>query len=64
MGAIDALSRDFAHDLNPTLFRNIESFDIINDLSHMCDPLLLKEAELECYHVALQKMFQLLSQLF
>ena len=59
MGASDALSRDFAHVLNPALFRTIGSFDIIKDLSRVCDPLSLMEAELECYHEALQRMFQL-----
>jgi hypothetical protein len=64
MGAIDALSRDFDHDLDPTLFHSIDDYTIINELSVICDPLLLKEATLECHHTAFQKMFKLLSQLF
>jgi len=64
MGAIDALSRDFAHDLDPALYHDIESYSVINDLALVCDPLLLLEAELESHHSALQKMFELLLQLF
>jgi hypothetical protein len=64
MGAIDALSRDFAHDLDPALYHDIESYSVINNLALVCDPLLLLEAELESHHSALQTMFELLRQLF
>ena len=57
MGAIDALSRDKMHDLNPHLFKDVQHPAIVDALLHLCDPILIQSATLDDHHLALVKVF-------
>lgn len=63
MGAIDALSRNNAHDLDPKLLRSIDDFVIIKELTLLCDPILLLNARLEDHHIAFQKVVEVINKL-
>lgn len=63
MGAIDALSRNLPHDLDPGLLRVIDNFEVIRTLALLCDPILLNNAKLEDHHLAFQKVFKVIDEL-
>ena len=53
MGAIDALSRDRPHHLDPSLFRSLASSKAIDRLLRVCDPSTLSVHNLSDHHEAL-----------
>jgi len=63
MGAIDALSRDLPHTLNPTLFRSIASSAVIDRLLKVCDPNTLLVHDLSDHHTALLSVFSIINSL-
>ena len=63
MGAIDALSRNNAHNLDPKLLRSIDDFEEIKELILLCDPILLLNAKLENHHIAFQKVVAVINKL-
>ena len=63
MGAIDALSRGYAHDLDPLLFKSIDESVVILRLLAVCNPALLLEANLMDHHAALLCVFDAISTL-
>jgi hypothetical protein len=63
MGAIDALSRDNPHDLDPQLFRSIDSSVVIDRLLRVCDPTKLLDNDLSDHHTALLSVFSVINEL-
>ena len=63
MGAIDALSRDKAHDLDPEKFVSLKHFEVVRELALLCDPILLQDKRLKDHHVALQNVFAVVNKL-
>ena len=63
MGAIDALSRDNPHDLDPQLFRSIDSSVVIDRLLRVCDPTTLLDNDLSDHHTALLSVFSVINEL-
>lgn len=63
MGAIDSLSRGYAHDLDPLLFKSIDESVVILRLLAVCNPALLLEANLMDHHEALLCVFDAISAL-
>ena len=53
MGAIDALSRDLEHDLDPSLFKEIVDNGCFARMMAICDPVLMDQANLGDHHIAL-----------
>jgi hypothetical protein len=54
MGAIDALSRDLEHDLDPMLYRELNDNGYVSLLMSICDPVLVDQANLVDHHAALE----------
>ena len=63
MGAIDALSRDMEHDLDPLLFKALDDNGYIAKIMSICDPILVDQANLVDHHVALGVVMQVIDLL-
>jgi hypothetical protein len=63
MGAIDALSRDRPHHLDPSLFRSLASSKAIDRLLRVCDPSTLSVHNLSDHHEALLTVFSVVNDL-
>ena len=63
MGAIDALSRDRPHHLEPSLFRSLASSKAIDRLLRVCDPSTLSVHNLSDHHEALLTVFSVVNDL-
>lgn len=63
MGAIDALSRDMEHDLDPSLYKVLNDNGYVSLLMSICDPVLMDQANLVDHHVALGLVMNILDLL-
>jgi hypothetical protein len=63
MGAIDALSRGYAHDLDPLLYKSLQTSHVILRLLAVCNPALLLNANLSDHHDALLSVFEAIKEL-
>ena len=63
MGAIDALSRDLEHDLDPSLFKEIVDNGCFARMMAICDPVLMDQANLGDHHIALVSVMDVIDLL-
>lgn len=63
MGAIDALSRDLPHDLDPLKQLSFDGVEVFVELALLSGPILLNERRVEDHHLALQKAFVVINKL-
>jgi hypothetical protein len=56
MGAIDALSRDMVHDLDPLLYKEMVDNGYLTRIMSVCDPVLVDQANLVDHHLASQSL--------
>ena len=49
--------------LRPSVIQIINDFDIIKDLTLLCDPILLLNAKIEDHHTAFQKVVAVINKL-